>query len=330
MTYKIKVEKIGRKWITVIVEGKKSTYHAQIELNQLPEVKVGDELEISAKFVDLSTLYGRKFQLNVIDPETEANNIRNAEISKWWGYIKDTYKEHGYIYENGVNHLHSIDCHDYDKKIEEMRNAIVQRKEKERQERRAARELEESKYSHFALAERVERGKNIVHKGKAYHVVSCRYQEYDGWSFGVMQDHYYDVKAIDISDTNEGANLLARYNENEAKFNERLEAKKNVSKTRDDLTDAISKNGVRPEKCAPYGKLIDDNFDIYGSGSQIIVDKKASKIWCIFQNGMDGDNWALNNVPGGICYECDLSIVSDLLYQYRKARIEFKKLKLRK
>ena len=50
----------------------------------------------------------------------------------------------------------------------------------------------------------------------------------------------------------------------------------------------------------PKGETIEDPrypFDIYGNGRKWVI--QQDKIWQITNNGMDGDNWGLNNIATG-------------------------------
>lgn len=72
------------------------------------------------------------------------------------------------------------------------------------------------------------------------------------------------------------------------------------------LREVIRREGERPNGPLdfPSGETVVDTFNIYGGGEAIVVD--AQYVWHIENNGMDGDDWALNNVctggAGGIGY----------------------------
>lgn len=134
--FHIKIDKIGRKWITAVVTGNRSTYPVQIDRSQLPQANVGEEMDVCAEFVDLSTQYGRKYQLNIVDKNLAAEEERLQKIERWWGYLVSNYDNgNGYIYERAITELRSLNCHDYDEQIKEMRRTIENRKEVERAEK---------------------------------------------------------------------------------------------------------------------------------------------------------------------------------------------------
>lgn len=141
--FHIKIDKIGRKWITAVVTGSRSTYPVQIDRSQLPQANVGEEMDVCAEFVDLSTQYGRKYQLNIVDKNLAAEEERLQKIKRWWGYLVSNYDNgNGYIYERAITELRCLNCHDYDEQIEEMRRTIENRKEAERAERAERRKAE--------------------------------------------------------------------------------------------------------------------------------------------------------------------------------------------
>lgn len=60
----------------------------------------------------------------------------------------------------------------------------------------------------------------------------------------------------------------------------------------------IRETGERPEGLnAPAGDRLFDTQDIYGGGDWFVVGPEH--LWYIQNNGMDGDNWSLNNVRTG-------------------------------
>ena len=53
---------------------------------------------------------------------------------------------------------------------------------------------------------------------------------------------------------------------------------------------------------APRGTTHEDpeyKMNIYGGGREWVIDKENGRIWEIRNNGRDGDNWGLNNIPTG-------------------------------
>jgi len=133
-------------------------------------------------------------------------------------------------------------------------------------------------------------------RGKKYPefltIVACgkNYYREDGMSFGVGDDSGYFYWADCREATaDEAAPIL----EAEAKALKIKTTKQRLS----ELEQAIREGGERPEEANPEGHRILDTRNIYGGGSWWVIG--TDKIWYIQNNGMDGDNWAYNNVRTG-------------------------------
>lgn len=115
-----------------------------------------------------------------------------------------------------------------------------------------------------------------------------RYFRYDGMSFGVGDDsgYYYGANCREAT-AEETAPLLER----ERKAAEKRAAKNELEK----VIAEIMETGERPEGMdSPEGEILLDTFNIYGGGERLIVEPEY--IWYVRNNGMDGDNWGLNNI----------------------------------
>ncbi len=290
--FEVTVQKIGRLWVQLRVKGTYSCYNARIAKTSLPDVKEGEKLTIQAEY---QTDKSGKATLVVLNTDEQ----RAREIARWWGYVEEKWKMYKYIYENGVFKLHSMDCYDYDKQIDAWRQEIEERKAKEaaaREEERAkARAEREVQYTYLSLEHRVYKGDVIELNGKVYRVISCQYQDSDGWSFGVLQEHWYRVRALEITDTPEGQAKLAEVKAEK----ERREAERAHRKHIKGLVRAIenSVDKYEPEGFEVSGEIVLDTFNAYGGGSQIIVNDDT--VYLIHNNGADGDNWGADNVKLG-------------------------------
>lgn len=72
------------------------------------------------------------------------------------------------------------------------------------------------------------------------------------------------------------------------------------------IRDQIMKNGTMPPVGAwPTGETLLDTHNIYGAGDSFVIAKDS--IWYIRGNGMDGDDWSRNNLPGSIGWRIDFS-----------------------
>lgn len=64
----------------------------------------------------------------------------------------------------------------------------------------------------------------------------------------------------------------------------------------------ICEHGEKPEAAEfPTGETLLDSRNIYGSGEAFVIEPDNT-IWHLIKNGMDGDNWSRNNLPGHIAY----------------------------
>ncbi|MDY6037479.1 MAG: hypothetical protein SPI74_00545 [Eubacterium sp.] len=221
---------------------------------------------------------------------------RTLFVNKWWGYFLNNYNE-GRFYNRAVEELHKIDFHDKDKEIEKCREEIEN-----------IRLKRESQYKKFAFAAangfygKPSKGELFVENNTPYEVISSYYHKDDGWSFGVMSEEWYSVKAKDISDTEYGRKYLEKYLENR-KWNELKSSamtQKNIAYK--SLVNEIMNNGERyaGENISLNkikGNDIINTVDIYGGG--YIIRVSDDKVWYIVENGMDGDDWSLNNISTG-------------------------------
>jgi len=129
--------------------------------------------------------------------------------------------------------------------------------------------------------------------GDAVTVVSTsqRYIRDDGMSFGVgdEQGHIYYCTCRPATDE-ELAGLV--------EYETARDAKKNAAIRRTEIAQTIRETGETPEgDNSPEGDRIMDTQDIVGGGDWFVVG--GDYIWYVQNNGMDGDNWAANNVRTG-------------------------------
>ena len=135
--FDIEIESIGRKWIKALVHGKKSTYHADILMDNLPDAKVGKRMTVPAVFIDKSTKYGKRFELeikNESDVAAQNENNHIEEINRWREYVENAYKK-GYLYKKGVDMLRNLGDTEYENRISEIQNELNEQKRKKEIER---------------------------------------------------------------------------------------------------------------------------------------------------------------------------------------------------
>ena len=245
-------------------------------------------------------------------------------VKKWWGYFLDSYGK-GYYYQRAVSELHKLNYHDKDEEIERCRREFDKKKREEREKR-------DREYAHFnfqadgGFEGRPTKGEMFVKNNVPYEVVSSYYHSSDGFSFGVMSEEWYSVKAKDISDTDRGRKFLADYLEKKRWEAERTAVKKEKQKAYEVLQNSLVKsdNVYRGEKIGIddiKGTDIYDSFNIYGFGE--IVRVSDDKVWLIVNNGSDGAFWDNNNIrtggAGAYGYTVDYAAVKDKVTAYLEA-----------
>lgn len=310
MKYSLTIEKIGRKWAQIIVHGKRD-FRAKTLLTNVAGCVIGDTIEREGRIDDHANRFGRDFEL-VCVTETEIkaaeDKKRNDEIQRWLGYFRNHVSEN-YFYERAVREIHALGCHDYDAEFENAQREIAARKEAARLERARKRAEEDAKFTRLVIPAydgfygRPDRGQIIHRDGRVYKVVSSYYHDADGWSFGAMNEEWYEVKCEDITDTARGQKIAAE----KAAADEAL---KNVE-------EAI-KAGERytGEPVNVSGDNVLDTTNIHGGGKRITITEDGY-IWLIINNSADGDNWNINNINGSAYgYRRNVDDVYDLLNAY--------------
>ncbi len=116
----------------------------------------------------------------------------------------------------------------------------------------------------------------------------------DGMSFGVGDEKGYVYSARVMPATEEIAKPVL---EAEAKYRIVKEASNRIKRIKNEIFDRRNRVDDRPD--FPEGEKIENTFNIYGGGEQIIIEPDKA-IWYIRNNGADGDNWGDTNIgnPG--------------------------------
>lgn len=330
-----KVLKKGRKWIHIVQNGRNEKYPEQLLINELTaELKEGDTFENLKVETEFEKQYkgGYKISHTAISDDL----LKQREIDKWWGYVKNSYEKEHYIYHNGVSKLHAIGCHDYDEEIAKMTkdvevsNAIswirhnfktdgyiyqkgidilhnkydvhdfddeINKMYKEIAEKKA---LEESKYIRWNdradYYSRIDNGIIIVRDDIAIRVVHSKY--WDSESAGYPWA-IYEYKGIDVTDTEEGRKVIEEYKERRTRIKTEQERKKRKENIIEQIKKTIEENDIlnRQEVGMPSGDIIYNTMDVYGAGRCIVADNEYA--WYVINNGMDSDNWSWNHIRTG-------------------------------
>lgn len=324
MKYSFTIEKIGRKWAQIIVHGKHD-YKAKTLMTNVTGCEIGETVEREGRIDDHANRFGRDFELVcVTEAEIKAaeDKKRNDEIQRWLGYFRNHVSEN-YFYERAVREIHALGCHNYDDEFENAQREIAARKEAARIERARKRAEEDAKYTRLAIAAydgfygRPDRGQIIHRDGRVYKVVSSYYHDADGWSFGAMNEEWYEVKCEDITDTARGQKIAAEKaaaDEAAQAEREKRAAKAEALKNVEEAIKAGERYTGEPVNVS--GNDVLDTTNIHGGGERITVTEDGY-IWLIINNSADGDDWSINNINGSAYgYRRNIDDVYDLLNAY--------------
>ena len=248
---------------------------------------------------------------------------KEVEEQRWWGYFQNRYEQGGY-YSRAVEELHKLGCHEHDDEIERCRMEIEEQRvadiENRRQTEKESGIVELRLPAYFGFSGKPEKGSYLMEDGVPYMVLSSYYHNSDGFSFGVLNEQWYSVKAKNISDTETGKKMINEMinDENNKKLRRAYE------KACQDLEYAVRRNGsiytYEGDKSVDDipGETILDTFNAYGGG--IIIRYTEDTVWLIINNGGDGDAWGTNNLrtggAGAYAFRTSLESVKDILQTF--------------
>lgn len=119
-TYKVSIDKIGRKWTQVTIHYPSGyTHAATIDKNSLLDHSVGDEVDVLGCLKIESNGYGRKYTLIATDEDA----VKQGEAERWWGYFQEHYKN-GKYYVRAIEEMHKLDCHVHDDEIRQIQRKM--------------------------------------------------------------------------------------------------------------------------------------------------------------------------------------------------------------
>lgn len=333
-----KVIKKGRKWLKIVQEGRNEDYPEDLLINQLTEnLKEGDTF----KDLSVETVCTKQYRggYKFTHTATSEEILKQAEISKWWGYVQKTYKEDHRIYHNGVSKLHALGCHEHDNEIAEMTkevevsNAIswIRHNFKENNyiyEKGIAtlgkygiteyddeisemyrkieeqKEIEERKYIHWNERAFSYKGiSNRIEKG----TIVIRNDD----AVKVISSHYcdsesagypwniYEYKGIIVTETDEGQKAIAEHKAKQEKERAEMQLKRDREALIETLKIKIKENDTLHH--AETGMPSGDT--IYDTmniyGGGSCIIVTQTHVWYVINNGGDGDDWSFNHITTG-------------------------------
>ena len=270
-----------------------------------------------------------------------------ADARKWLRYAEDD-AEKGWDHSNAINKTLDLDADAYPEiadrltalrqKVAENKaaNAAAAEAKKKRQAELRAAEAKAREEEHAAAVKaREERlGKRILvnaddcpatgkpwrmhnrPNGKIIVIESYGKKWYlhseDACCYGMLPDdqwvryaYYRDATPAEIAAV-EAAEEAARKAATERKAREkRINEIENKIKKAENYAQNVDPADLE-------GEIILDTFNIYGGGERIITNDRW--LWCVQNNGGDGDDWLATNVPGGIGWRIprDEALVKEL------------------
>lgn len=124
---------------------------------------------------------------------------------------------------------------------------------------------------------------------------SKQYYEQDGMSFGVGDEVGYVYKAVcRLATKEETEQFLIKEEENR----QRVEKRKMMNQGLQKLFDAKNSNTPQGKNIVLKGEVvpIGKGQNIWGGGRWFVLDEDEEHVWLVINNGMDGDDWNLNNI----------------------------------
>lgn len=355
----IKIEKHGRTWTRIEFLYKNRPKKGKVQKANVATFNVGDKITVNGYIDWHDTGYGSDPEVVIPTEEqitAEKETQKEAEIQRWLGYFNDS-AARDYYYEKAVTKIHSLGCREYDALFRQTRLDIAWRKvqsafqqgyisekfvtelyklgcsEHDEEIRQMRSDLRERKRQEAAAngitkinipaycgwAGRPAKGERLMHKGVPYEVISCYYHDADGFSFGVLNDEWYELTVKNISDSSIGQRMIEEQ-EHERKVREKESA---VEKAKNSLSGYILAHGTfydGPEigiSDIP-GDTVWDTFDIYGGGDMLVI--SGDTVWLVKNNGADGDNWGSNHIrtggAGAYAHTIPLAEVKELYEAY--------------
>ena len=309
MIITVKILKKGRKYWAAATDPK--GWACKVIINEVSkDLKPGQIVSLDAEDVGTKTRWGSTYIYEpsaIATPDLIAHQQALADARKWLRYAEDD-AEKGWDHSNAINKTLDLDADAYPE-IADRLTALRQKGAENKAANAAAVKAREEKLSKRILVNADDcpatgkpwrmhnrsDGKIIVITGygKKWYLRSE-----DACCYGMLPDdqwvryaYYRDATPAEIAAV-EAAEDAARKAAAERKAREKriCEIENKIKKTEN-----YAQN-INPKDLD--GEVLLDTFDAYGGGERIIANDRW--LWCIQNNGGDGDDWSVTNVPGGI------------------------------
>ena len=323
MIITVKILKKGRKYWAAATDPK--GWACKVVINEVSkDLKPGQIVSLDAEDVGTKTRWGSTYIYDpaaIATPELIAHQQALADARKWLGYAEGDAAK-GWDHSNAINKTLDLDADAYPE-IADRLTALRQKVAENKAANAAAVKAREEKLGKRVLVNADDcpatgkpwrmhnrsDGKIIVITGygKKWYLRSE-----DACCYGMLPDdqwvryaYYRDATPAEIAAV-EAAEEAARKAAAERKAREkRIYEIENKIKKAENYAQNVNPKDLD-------GEVLLDTCDAYGGGERIITNDRW--LWWIQNNGGDGDDWSVTNVPGGIGWRIprDEALVAEL------------------
>ena len=323
MIITVKILKKGRKYWAAATDPK--GWACKVVINEVSkDLKPGQIVSLDAEDVGTKTRWGSTYIYEpsaIATPELIAHQRKLKEAEKWLGYAEGDAAK-GWDHSNAISKTLDLAADAYPEiadRLATLRQKIAENKAANAAERKAREEKLSKRIlvnaddcpaigKPWRMHNRSD-GKIIVITGygKKWYLRSE-----DACCYGMLPDdqwvryaYYRDATPAEIAAV-EAAEEAARKKAAEKKAREkRINEIENKIKKAENYAQNVDPKDLD-------GEVLFDTFNIYGGGERIIANDRW--LWCVQNNGGDGDDWSATNVPGGIGWRIprDEALVKEL------------------
>ena len=321
MIITVKILKKGRKYWAAATEPK--GWACKVVINDITKnFTPGQVVSIEAEDIGTKSKWGSTYIYEpsaIATPELIAHQQALADARKWLGYAEGDAAK-GWDHSNAINKALDLDADAYPE-IADRLTALRQKVAKNKAANAAAVKAREEKLGKRVLVKAREEklGKRVLVNaddcpatGKPWRmhnrsggkiIVITGYgkkwylRSEDACCYGMLPDdqwvryaYYRDATPAEIAAV-EAAEDAARKAAAEKEAREkRINEIENKIKKAENYAQNVNPKDLE-------GEVLLDTFNVYGGGERIIANDRW--LWCVQNNGGDGDDWSMTNVYGG-------------------------------
>ena len=336
MIITVKILKKGRKYWAATTDPK--GWACKVVINEVSkDLKPGQIVSLDAEDVGTKTRWGSTYIYEpsaIATPELIAHQSKLKEAEKWLGYAEGDAAK-GWDHSNAINKTLDLTADAYPE-IADRLTALKQKVAENKAANAAAVKARGEKLGKRVLVKAREEklGKRVLvnaddcpatgkpwrmhnrSDGKIIVITGYGKKWYlrseDACCYGMLPDdqwvryaYYRDATPAEIAAV-EAAEEAARKAAAEKEAREkRINEIENKIKKAENYAQNVNPKDLE-------GEVLLDTFNVYGGGERIITNDRW--LWCVQNNGGDGDDWSVTNVPGGIGWRIprDEALVKEL------------------